>query len=148
MGSVNTIWCYLNNHYYLLSNIAVNSDLSDVEFTEVAPGLDADNSVPYQLVATIAGQTYHRQATNYGDWYDLDAVLALLNHIAWDRNSQQGFVTLPTGDQTAIVWVVDANALELLQGQGLLQVSSAELSLATGKEFEQQVIDTLGVSEH
>jgi hypothetical protein len=130
---------YPNQHHYLMDSIVAATDLAATEFSETPPGSDASYDVPYQLEAKVNGKTYQQQARNLGDWYDLEAVLTLLNQIAVDQNSQYRFVILPTGDQTAIVWAANADALNMLLAKQLIELSPAELSLATGKAFEQAV---------
>ncbi len=130
-----------NNHDYLLADAAALSELRDAEFTEQAPiDYDADDE-PYQLRATFNGQHYTQTAKNFGDWYDLHAVLMLLNRMAVDQSLNSRFVTLPTGDQTAIIWVVNDQLLSQLQNEGLIRLSDVELSMQTGKAFEQEMRD-------
>ncbi|ASP37622.1 hypothetical protein CHH28_02580 [Bacterioplanes sanyensis] len=149
----NSVWfdaetgVYPNQHDYLMASIVDSTDLAATEFSETPPGLDASYDVPYQLEASINGKTYQQEARNLGDWYDLEAVLTLLNQLAVDQDSQYRFVLLPTGDQTAIVWAANADALNTLLAKQLIELSPAELSLATGKAFEQAVQTQYGAVE-
>lgn len=128
-----------NDHHLLLKEIADQSDLSEISFSEVPPSdYDADNE-PYQITASINGKTYNKKAENLGDWYDVGAVLSLLNEIALDQGRQSRFVPLPTGDQTSIIWIVEEANLTKLLKDGLVQVGSPELSMQIGKEFEERV---------
>jgi hypothetical protein len=128
-----------NNHDNLMSEVAALSDLKDAEFFETAPSnYDADDE-PYQLRAELDGKSYQRQAENYGDWYDIEAVLALLNRVAVEAKRASRFTLLPTGDQTAIIWVADAATLATLHQRGLVGLSDANLAMVTGKAFEEEV---------
>lgn len=83
-----------NEHDGLLHNVALLSDMTGVEFLETPPS-DDDDSEPYWLEARIAGKTYRQQAVNYGDWYDIDAVLTMLNTIAADQSLKAALWSCP-----------------------------------------------------
>lgn len=128
-----------NHHDYLLEQIAALSDLKDIDFAEEPPSdYEAENE-PYLLKAEVMGKSYQKEAVNYGDWYDIGAVLMLLNRIAVEQSAESRFVTLPTGDQTAIIWVVENQILTSLLDEGLVRLSPEELSMQTGKAFEVEV---------
>lgn len=128
-----------NYHDDLLADIAELSDFGEVAFSEIPPSnFDADEE-PYLLKALVAGKAYQQEAENYGDWYDLGAVLKLMNRIALDQDLESRFVTLATGDQTAIVWVVDDRELTLLVDEGLVTLGADELAMQNGKAFEAEV---------
>jgi hypothetical protein len=132
-----------NNHDYLLAEIAALSGLKEARFTEQPPqSYEADNE-PYLLSAEFRGQSYQQQGENHGDWYDLNAVLLLLNRMAVDQKMGDRFMVLPTGDQTAIVWVVDKETLTQLLKEGLISLSPVGLSMQEGKAFEEQALKTL-----
>ena len=132
-----------NNHDYLLHEVAALSQLKDARFSETAPSDYNADDEPYQLSAEINGKTYQQTAENYGDWYDIGAVIALLNKVAVDQNIGSRFTLLPTQDQTAIIWVVDAQSLHTLHQQGLVKLGAADLSMLTGKAFEEEVKKSL-----
>ncbi|ROT95807.1 hypothetical protein EB809_18440 [Marinobacter sp. R17] len=92
------------------------------------------------------GNTYRQQAENYGDWYDLGAVMRLPNRMARNRSLETRFVTLPTSDQTAIVWAVDNDVLTRLMDEGLIALSPDEMAMTSGKAFEAEVREKLGVA--
>lgn len=128
-----------NRHDQLLAEVAGLSDLKEIDFAEEPPSAYEDEDDPYLLKANVGGKWYEQKATNYGDWYDIHAVLLLLNKIAVDQGSQTRFVTLPTEDQTAIIWVVGEQVLGSLLDEGLVHISAQELSMQTGKAFEAEV---------
>ncbi len=128
-----------NQHDLLLDEVAALTGLKGTTFEEEPPSDYQTDEEPYWLQATLNGTLYRRQAENYGDWYDLEAVLMLLNQIAIDQGLPERFVTLPTGDQTAIIWAVDNHVLDELIEQRLIKLSPAELSMRSGKAFEESV---------
>ena len=125
-----------NDHHHLLANIAALSDMQGAAFMETPPAEDEMESASYRITAQFNGKDYQQIAENYGDWYDVEAVLMLLNRIAVDNPLESRFVTLLTGDQTAIVWVIDNNKLDRLQKEGLINLSEAEIAMRTGEAFE------------
>lgn len=132
-----------NQHDLLLRDLAALGDLGEITFSETPPsGFDSDDQ-PYVLGAEVNGTLYQRKAENYGDWYDLEAVLLLLNQVAVDQSANSRFVTLATYDQTAIVWAVDDQVLNQLIDKGLVSLSPAERSMQTGKAFEAAVLKEL-----
>jgi hypothetical protein len=119
-----------NEHDALLVELArmAGQELSDVRFEEVAPDPDAPRDeegaggAPYLLRAYANGQRYSLEATDYGDWYDLEAVLGLLNSLSRERGSSVRFLPLFTGDQTASIAVGKHDALAQLVKDRLLAV--------------------------
>jgi hypothetical protein len=136
---------YPNEHDSLMRSLAllVAPDLQDTVFEETAPGID-DESHPYELTAYANGKRYRTQAQNYSDWYDVEAVLRLLNKVMADRNATVRFMPLDTTDQTLIVVAASPATLEKATQAGLLKagqdVREAE---HLGKEFERDVIEEI-----
>jgi hypothetical protein len=122
-----------NEHHYLMADIAELSDMQGATFFETPPPEAERETASYQLSARFNGREYRQIAENYGDWYDIEAVLMLLNRIAVDNALNSRFVTLLTDDQTAIVWVVDNNQLARLQQEGLINLSEAQIAMRTGE---------------
>ncbi len=61
--------------------------------------------------------------------------------ITIEQSVKMRFVTLPTGDQTAIIWAVDNQIFTHLLNQGLIKLSPEEkMAMNTGKAIEEQVI--------
>ncbi len=132
-----------NNHDFLLDQIAtLSKELSIATFKEVAPGEYNDYDSPYQLIASFKGKEYHQVAQNYGDWYDISAVLTLLNNIAIDNQLPDRFITLPTGDQTAIVLVIQQDILKQFITKGLVPVSAENRAMLLGKSAENNLTET------
>lgn len=111
---------YPNEHDVLLEELAdlTGPLLDDVVFEERAP---VDETGAYVLRAYDRGYRISTRARNNGDWYDLDAVIGLLNVLLADRASELRFVSVPTGDQTALVVVAPRQALIDARAEGLLR---------------------------
>lgn len=104
--------------------------------------VDADEG--YALVAYLDGHEYRTDAQDLGDWYDMDAVVGMLNSLCRARDKTGRFVTLPTGDQTAILLGAAAPAIEAASREGLIKVeSNPSPAIESGKEFEDQVLRSL-----
>jgi hypothetical protein len=129
-----------NQHDVLLAQIArLSPGFKAATFSEVPPRDYRDDKTPYQLGASLNNKRYQQTAQNYGDWYDVNAVLTLLNRMAQDSQSPDRFITLPTNDQTAIVMVIDKTALQTLRTDGLIILDDSSRAMLLGKEFEEQV---------
>lgn len=138
----NTYWfdvetgMFPNHHDGLMRDIASLSDLKGVVFSEEPPG-DYDSSEEnYKLSAKVGDKVYHQEAKNHGDWYDVGAVLTMLNHIAVDQGAKSRFLILPVYDQTATVWVVHNEKLALLLERGLFVLDEAERAMVSGKSYQ------------
>lgn len=125
-----------NNHDYLLYELArlFGDALAEATFAETAPHWDSDE--PYQLHATLGDREWHRQAENYGDWYDVSAVLNLINEMAADIGLSDRIMPLETYDQTATVIVGPGQSLIAAAADGLIFPAGAAASMERGKAFE------------
>lgn len=131
-----------NEHDSLLRTLAalVQPALVGAVFEEVYP---AEGLGPYSLAAYLDGKRYQISAHNLGDWYDIEAVLQLLNTILAERGRAERFAPLHTDDQ--IVWIVGGpqpsiqKAFEI----GLLQPGYAGAAEASGKAFEEEFLKQL-----
>jgi hypothetical protein len=133
-----------NDHDGLLARLAdlAGGELEGARFEEIAPPLEDDDeaSMPYRLRAYLGGVRYEVEARNLGDWYDVAAVIGLLNAIARDQAAAARFVTLPTGDQTAAVLAAPEDAIRRALDEGLLSVAGADAAMDQGKGFEEEVM--------
>lgn len=132
-----------NSHDYLMTELSELSDLNEISFSEVPPPNYEDQETPYILKAKTKKKSYQIEANNYGDWYDVDAVLQLLNYLAEAESVTSRFTTLPTGDQTTIVLVADQKQLTALLDSGLITNESSKASMARGKSAEKIIIENL-----
>jgi hypothetical protein len=135
---------YPNQHDSLMRYLAAlaSPDLDDVVFEEVAPEIE-DETGPYELLAYSEGKLLTIQAENLEDWYDLDAVLELINAVMAERKHASRFVVLATGDQTAIVVAAPPAAIAQAVEAGLLELGAEGEAERLGKEFEERVLRSL-----
>jgi hypothetical protein len=117
--------------------------LSGALFEEIPPSENQMDTGAYLLAAYVDGKRYRVRAENHGDWYDLSAVLGLLNTVLRDRHSDLRYVSLPSGGQIAHVTVAPTAALQSTVATGLLRLDSPSAAEATGKEFERRVLERL-----
>jgi hypothetical protein len=103
-----------------------------------------DDAGPYTLVAYTGGQRLQTTAANYGDWYDVTAVLGLLNVIARDAGLETRFASLATTDQIAHVVALPERALRGLADAGLLLFDGGDEARASGREVETRALEQLG----
>lgn len=131
-----------NAHDSLLRELAalVRPSLDGVVFEEIAP---QDDEGPYQLVAYADGKIYRTRAENQGDWYDVGAVLRLLDALLQARKTPDRFLPLDTGDQTLIVVGGPRAAIDAALAQKLLKPGDPAESERAGKAFETQVLEQL-----
>ena len=129
-----------NEHDGLLRALAdtVRPALDGVVFEEIAPDID-DEDGGYVLRAYVDGQRLETAAENLGDWYDVDAVLRLLDAALLERRSDQRFVLLETMDQTATVVGGKAEVLRAALDAGLITSGDPKAAEALGKAFEERV---------
>ena len=127
-----------NEHDGLLAELApLAAELKGVVFEEVAPDFDAGG--PYTLVAYFRGKRFGVTAENHGDWYDVAAVLGLLNVLLREVGSEVRYATLPTGDQTALVLAGPAAGLFAASQAKVIRFEGPAAGMTAGKAFEDYV---------
>lgn len=128
-----------NHHDSLLYELAelFGDALADATFAETAPHRDSDE--PYQLHATLGDHEWNRQAENHGDWYDVAAVLNLINDMASDIGTPDRIMPLATYDQTATVIVGPGQSLIAAAADGLVLPAGAAAGMERGKAFEEEI---------
>jgi hypothetical protein len=131
-----------NEHDGLLTELAALARpvLDSVVFEEIPPEEDAGK---YTLRAYLDEDRYSLVARNLGDWYDVEAVVGLVNALLVAKQSTTRLVTVPTGDQTVIVVAGPAHAIKSLVDEKLLELGEAGESERVGKESEDRVIEAL-----
>ena len=95
------------------------------------------------MSAYLDGQKVSVAAENMGHWYDVGAVLGLLNSLLKDRKSEQRLVTLPTGDQTSVGLAGSEAGIRQAAQEGLIRIEGAEAGVEAGKAFEDRVLKKL-----
>jgi len=136
---------YPNEHDALLYALAAIASpaLDEARFEEIAPSAEPTDEAPYLLHAYLGGKRYSVAAENLGDWYDVEAVLGLLNALLIAEGSDVRFTNTPTGDQTAIVIAAPKRAFAALIADGLLERGRPGQGMEDGKAFEQRVLESL-----
>lgn len=97
----------------------------------------------YVLSGWARGERWDVVARDLGDWYDVPAVLGMLNTMSRDLGAPTRFVALPTGDQMSVVLPGDEAALTVAIDEGLLGVGSAAAAAEAGKASEAAVLEML-----
>lgn len=132
-----------NHHDTLMRSLAtlVTAEFKDAIFEEQAP--DIDSETPYALTAYVDGKRYRTLAENLGDWYDVDAVLRLMNSILVDSKSTVRYRPLETRDQNLTVVAAPTTAFAAAVNAGILRPGNTSDAEKTGKASEERVIKLL-----
>jgi hypothetical protein len=139
-----------NGHDSLLRSLAAlgGPGLQGVVFEELPPTEEGDEAKePYVVNAYVDGQKVTVRARNFGDWYDVEAVLGLVNVLSRDRKSDVRFLTRATGDQMVMVVAGPEAGLRAMTEAGLLVPGPADRAMSQGKAFEERVIRKLQGSQ-
>lgn len=133
-----------NYHDELLARLAFLSEkaLAGAVFEEIPPK-QIDSSEPYELRAYLDGTQYSLSAENHGDWYDVEAVLGLLNALLVDRKSAWRYAVVGTGGQDIYVVAAPEKALARVARDGLLVLSEGAEAVEAGKAFERKALEML-----
>ncbi|MEM8605887.1 MAG: hypothetical protein AAGF92_02180 [Myxococcota bacterium] len=139
-----------NEHDALMVELAgyAGEDLAGVVFEEVPPKIRQTDQAwetvgPYLLRAYADGQILETKAADYGDWYDLDAVLGLLNATLRELESDVRYVVVDTDGQIASVLGAPKSGIARARERGLMVFVNADEAMRLGKEFEQKYIERL-----
>jgi len=129
-----------NQHDILLRELATAAagDLAGVVFEEIPPN-DSDDGGRYVLNAYADGRRWSVNAENFGDWYDVDAMLRLANALLRDRASDRRMLLLASEDQTSEVVVAPRAALGAALRKGLLYAGDPAVAREAGQAFEASV---------
>lgn len=124
-----------NEHEAVLRPLAqlVQPALDGAVFEEVFP---TDENGAYTLVAYLDGKRYRTPAQNRGDWYDVDAVLRLLEAMLEERGRPERFASLYTRDQVALIVGGPRSAVDGAISAGLLQPGDSDQAERHGKASE------------
>lgn len=141
-----------NQHDELLADLAALAApaLDDVVFEEIPPTLEDDEQGrgTYRLFAYADGKRLAVDARSRGDWYDVEAVMGLVNALLVERKSDVRLVVLPTTDQTVKVLAGPVKGIESLVERRLISVGDASEAERIGKEFEERVLEKLQRQGH
>ena len=118
-----------NEHHHLLYEIAARSRgaLDGIHFEEIPPSLEAnERHEPYKLLAYLDGKRFEVQAQNYGDWYDVAAVIGFANWMLRQRESDVRVVVSDASDQIVGLLVAPEQAILDAHARGWVQVAGVE----------------------
>lgn len=126
---------YPNEHDSLLRQLSslAPSVLETVTFAE-----EANADAPYQLHAWREGQRWSTPARNLGDWYDVDAVVGMLNALARTAESSVRWLVLAGDDQTLTVAAAPTDALRTALSEGLIEAAGMDAARTRGLEAEER----------
>lgn len=148
-----------NEHDALLYQLAelAGPPLSEAVFEEIVPPFEVEPGIwlydgirhkklpdgvsqgmPYRLRAYLDGHVWEVDAQNFGDWYDLEQTLALLNAVAAARGADTRVASLPTNDQTACVIAAPKAVLRAAVDAKELALAGAGEARDQGKGFEEK----------
>ena len=134
-----------NYHDSLMRSLAtlVSPALDDAVFEEAAPTIEEDEkAAPYQLTVYTAGKRLRAEARNLDDWYDVEAVMNLMNAAMMENGSDVRFIPLPTGDQTLIILGAPQPAIDRAIQAKLIETGDPGEAERVGKDFEADVIES------
>jgi HEAT repeat protein len=111
-----------------------------VQFWHRASKDDYDG--PYSVQFVFKNRLFRIGAENYGDWYDVDAVVRLINFALETVGQPQRFITLDSDGQIAsFVFADPAAFLPIAKKYRLPLSEDASKAMREGIEFERRVID-------
>lgn len=133
-------------HDRLLSELAARagSPLADVVFDEIPPESDAnddESEVPHRLLAYHDGSRYRTTARALGKWYDLEAVVGMLNSLARRLESDRRFLALHTNGQLARVAIGPKDGLVAAADAGVLRAGSPGRAVEIGRGSPEDSAD-------
>jgi hypothetical protein len=133
-----------NEHDHLARQFAhaIGEDLNGVLFEEVAAEAGPD---PYVLRAYVDGVVLETEAQAKGDWYDVDAVLGLVNRVLERRRSERRVALVFASGNDATVVAGPSHAIRELHTAGLLDlVEHGSAKVDAARESERKAIRDMG----
>lgn len=101
---------------------------------------DDDFDGPYTVQFVYQDRLFRTGVENYGDWYDVEAVLKLINFALETAAQPQRFITLDSNGQVALfVFAEPAAFLPIAKRYGLPLSDDASKAMRAGIAYEQQV---------
>jgi len=105
---------------------------------------EEDYEADYTLRFIHDGRLYMGRLRNFGDWYDVERTVFMVNAALVDSNRSERFVALATGDQTASFVFADPSVLAPLAQQFHMPLSDDPTqAMEKGLEFERRVFEEL-----
>ena len=105
---------------------------------------EEDYNAPYTVQFVYKDRVFRIGAENYGDWYDVDAVVRLINFVLETCGQSQRFITLDSDGQiAAFVFANPTVFLPIAEKYRLPLSDDPSKAMREGLEFEKQVLDRL-----
>jgi hypothetical protein len=99
-----------------------------------------DEEGRYQVEFIASDRLYRFTCEDFGDWYDLEAVLAAANRALADAGAAGRLVGLATGGQDAAYLFAAPEVAALAAGKGVFELErSADAGREAGRAFEDEV---------
>jgi hypothetical protein len=104
---------------------------------------EQDFDADYVLRFVYGNNAYAAKLRNFGDWYDVERIAAVINRALSDAKHDERFVALATGDQMASFAFAEPKGLETLASEFHVPLSQ-DLNEArkAGMEFERRALDS------
>ena len=101
---------------------------------------------PYDSAYTVQfiyrDRLYRFEAENYGDYYDVEAVVCALNTALEHNGQRERYIGLYTGDQCACFVFADPKVfVPVAQKYGLPLSEHPSEAMRAGRAYEQRVFD-------
>lgn len=107
-----------------------------------------DYDSPYTVQFLYRNRLYRFAAENYGDYYDVEAVVRALNKALETGGQRERYVGLYTGDQCACFVFADPKGfVPIAQKYGLPLSEHPSEAMRAGRAYEQHVFDRPGPEE-
>ncbi len=107
-----------------------------------------DFDAEYTLRFVYEGKLYSGRLRNFGDWYDVERTVSMINRALADAQRKQRFVALATDGQTASFVFADPELFSPLADEFHLPLGGdPNEAMNTGKAFERELIEKLKQTE-
>jgi hypothetical protein len=107
-----------------------------------------DYDSPYLVQFVYSGRLYRFGAENYGDYYDVEAVVEALNVALTRSGRQERYIGLYTGGQIAHFFFADPTAFAPIAEKYAIPLSAdPSEAMRAGMAFEERVFETVDAGE-
>ncbi len=109
---------------------------------------EEDFDAPYTVQFVLENRLYRTGAENYGDWYDVEAIVRLINFALETTGRPERFITEQSGGQIASFIFADPfTFVPIARRYGLPLSTDPAEAMRKGLEFEERVINQLRENE-
>jgi hypothetical protein len=98
----------------------------------------------YTVAFIHGGRLYRFACRDFGDWYDVESVVAAINRALDDEGAAERFIALYTGGQDSAYLFSDPKPVAEAAESGLLFLAASDTAaMDAGKAFEQKALEYL-----